>query len=202
MRRFAILASLLFLACEAEPPPPGLVIGTFDFVATLEAEGACILEDVAEVPQSISFTAILSHDPDTGKLWFRSGVTEQTGTLDENRFTVRTPAEGGIPREFAACSVARGRRCSFSFQEIARGEILSDCPQAEAFQATMDLPCPERQEDGTLLWHNCACARGTLEEVVRFEPRGDEVCTCIGRTRTEAVEDECRLVYRLEGEKQ
>jgi len=40
-----------------------------------------------------------------------------------------------------------------------------------------------------------------LEEIVRFEPRGDEVCTCAGRTRTETVASECRLVYRLEGKK-
>lgn len=201
MRRIAILLGLLLVACEAEPPPPGLVIGTFDFDATLERGGGCVLEDVAEVAQSFAFTAVLSHDPEAGTLWLRSGPTEQVGTLEENRFSVRTPAKGSIQREFSACTVAPGRLCAFKVVEVLEGEILADCPSFRSLQEPSDLPCPERGEDGTLLWHNCACARGTLEEIVRFEPRGDEVCTCAGRTRTETVASECRLVYRLEGKK-
>ena len=202
MRRFSILAGLLLAACEAEPPLPGDVVGTFEFKATLERDGACVLEDLAEVPQSFAFTAVLSHEAEAGRLWLRSGATEQTGTLEENRFSVRTPAEGSIPRQFAACSVARGQPCAFRVVEFLAGEILSHCPEVASRQDASELPCPEQREDGTLLWHNCACVRGTLEEVVRFEPEGDETCTCTGRTRTETIAGECRLVYRLHGFKQ
>lgn len=206
MRRIAILVSSLLLACAAEDPPPGTVIGTFDFVATLEPEGACILEEVNGTPASFSFTAILSHEPETGKLWFRSGATEQSGTIDGSRFSVRTPAEGaGIPRSFNACTVARRQPCAFLLTEAIEAEILSDCPAEFAERAADDdadaLPCPEPQEDGTLLWHNCACVRGRLEEAVRFEPVGEEICTCRGEEETEVFEGSCRLGYRLEAVK-
>lgn len=210
MRRIAILAGFL-LACAAEDPPPGTLIGTFDFVATLEPEGTCILEDVAGFPTSFEFSAILSHEVDGGKLWLRSGATQQTGSLDENTFTVRTPSSGGgIPRSFDACTVARRKPCPFLVTEQIEAAILSDCPvelaqalegSAEEEPQAQDLPCPEVGEDGRILWHNCVCARGRLEEIVRFDPEGDEVCTCVGRTRTEPFEGSCTLVYRLEGEK-
>lgn len=200
MRRIAILAAFL-LACEAEDPPPGSVIGTFDFVATMESTGECLLEEVPGVPSSFTFSAILSHDPRSGKLWLRSGATEQAGVIDGGRFTVKTPSDGGtIPRAFNACTVARRQPCGFQLVETIEAEILSDCP-TEFGQLADDLPCPETQEDGSLVWHNCACVRGTLEEVVRFEPEGGEVCTCAGRSQTETFEGSCSLVYRLEGEK-
>lgn len=200
MRRIAILAALL-LACDAEDPPPGDVIGTFDFVATLEPAGECLLEDVPGIPASFRFSAILSHDPATGKLWLRAGSTEQTGTIDGARFTVKTPAQGGgIPRTFDACTVARRQPCAFEVVETIEAEILSDCP-SDFVALAEDLPCPEMLDDGSLVWHNCACIRGTLEELLRFEPKGDEVCTCAGRTQTDAFAGACRLLYRLEGEK-
>lgn len=203
MRRIATLATLLLVACAAEEPPPGTVIGTFDFVATLEAEGDCLLEEIAGVPASFSFTAILSHEPEDDKLWFRSGATEQVGTLKGNRFFLETPEDGGgIPRAFNACTVARRQPCPFLLREVIDARIYSDCSgeldePAEAISAA----CPEMQEDGTLLWHNCACVRGRLEEVVWFVPEGTEVCTCQTDAGAEIFEGSCRLGYRLEGEK-
>lgn len=200
MRRIAILLCPLVVACAAEDPPPGNLIGTFDFLATLEPEGACILEEVAGVPESFSFTAILSHEPETGKLWLRAGATEQVGEIQGNQFRVRTPSEGGIPRTYSACTLARRQPCPLLLTEILEAEILSDCPRE--FEAENEaLPCPERGEDGSLLWHNCACVRGRLEEFLRFEAEEDELCSCQGVSRTEVFEGSCRLGYRLEGEK-
>lgn len=207
-----LLPVLLALAsCAPDPPPPGELIGTFDFVATLQPSGACVLEDVEGLPDRIRFTGTLSHERETGRVWLRSGGSEREGSLDGNRFTFRVPElPPGIPREFATCTVARRTPCSLAFTEILEGRILADCEGTRALAGAevgapdvggTEVACPEVQEDGSLRWHDCTCVEGRFVEEVAFDPPGDEDCLCAGRQQTRALEPGCELIYELQGAK-
>lgn len=202
--RWPLAILLALLSCAQDPPPPGELIGTFDFVATLRPSGACALEEISELPDPIRFTGVLSHEQETGKIWLRSGGSEREGTLDGNHFTFQVPvAPPGIPREFASCTLSRRVPCPLAFTEILEGRILAECQDEEDRWPPLapQIACPEEQEDGTLRWHDCTCIEGTFVEEVTFDPRADEICTCVGPQGTSELEGDCRLVYELIGVK-
>ncbi len=187
-----LLLAVIFASCGTSEPPPGEVIGTFRFVATLDAtteEGRCSFDGA---PPQLGFEGILSHDPSLEKLWLSTGSVRREGELDGAHFTTRTPAAGpGISRRLSGCT------CPLEMVEIIEGSLVAaaDCkgepasleaPEQEAsrlsgsrgFEGSArasdgSIPaaapvCPEVLPDGKLSWSDCSRVCGSVREEVEF----------------------------------
>lgn len=202
MRRPWFLLALVLLACSSEDPPPGEVVGTFAFVATLDESGApadglpnCTF---AGAPIRIQFDGTLSHDRATGAAWLQIDGTLREGTLEEEAFALHLPREPdgsirAIPRTLDACD------CELLFTEQYAGRLVkSTCLEPTAQTPLGPDTCPRIDEAGELSWDTCGALCGTLEERVRFEAGSACVCEVDGEQRP-APESGCAFVYTLQG---
>lgn len=193
-----LIVFTLLAACDTNEPPPGELIGSFRFVAQLEAGASperCLFSGA---PQQLSFEGVLSHDPLDGRLWITSGRSRREGMIENAHFVVRAPASGpGILRQMSACS------CGFRMVEVIEGDLLTPaaCSPSAVPVATPSRSCPELLDDGRLDWSDCGCVRGTIREEVEFvQPTEEEApCTCEIEEAMVPAPASCEFIYNLEG---
>lgn len=197
MRRLPILL-LLLTTCDLGDPPPGEVIGTFSFTATLRPDHACPFD---AIPEALSFAGTLSHDPEGGKAWMQIGRSLREGSIDRARFAAGMPFEEGgerkrVPRQFRNCT------CEFLFEETIEGVLVRSAvagcenvvPDEGEPTATS---CPRVDEEGKLAWDTCGSICGTLREEATRDAGASCTCTVEGaEVDAPAV---CELVYDLVG---
>jgi len=201
MRALALLlTAALLAACDSSEPPPGELIGSFRFVATLDAGASQSRCQFSGAPQQLSFEGVLSHDPLDGRLWITSSRSSREGTIENAHFAVRTPASGpGILRQMSVCS------CGFRIVEVIEGDLLAPaaCIPGGAISLIPPSPrsCPATLEDGRLDWSDCGCIRGSVREELEFvQPaEGEEPCTCEVDEAIVPAPTTCEFAYYLEG---
>lgn len=205
MFRVSVLALLSLLwACGSSEPPPGELIGTFAFRATLEpqSERSC---PYPESPERLDFEGILSWDPGTGAVWLSIGNRAREGLLDGNRFEAALPADS-VPRKLRSCG------CEMTFRERFQGMLVTDpalsCLDAsapvlavpvEALEISPEdngierFTCPGTTEDGAVDWGGCGGLCGTMIEAVAA-PSG---CVCELPGGPIAAPAQCEIRYKL-----
>lgn len=196
------VAAALLSSCDTTEPPPGELIGGFNFVATLGSpeggEDRCRFEGA---PAQITFEGVLSFDPSDGKLWITTGNVRREGEISEAHFQVRSPKDGpGITRRLRACS------CNLRIVEWIEGDLLtarSCLPEGVPPVGTTPQACPALLEDGGLDWSDCGCVRGELREELEFpavaEASAGEGCICEIDGVEGPAPERCSYVYSLEG---
>jgi hypothetical protein len=211
------VAAASLAGCDDTRPPPGEVIGAFQFVAELDdddaaADGRC---DLPESPQDLRFDAVLSYEPTprpdgSKRFWIQilgspGGLRE--GRLDGTRFVTRSPLDPDrVPRSLDACrldddgdGVPDRTRCTLGFAEFIEGDLLAQVPADGCTEAALaDCESCQLPPNGT---DKLAPVGGVCGEVVQDvvpEPPAD-ACFCTGGDGTVAPAAPCLLVYRLKG---
>jgi hypothetical protein len=215
----ALAAALALAGCDDVAPPPGEVIGTFQFAAVIEggdAEGRCAFP---ESPEQLGFDAVLSYEPapledGSRRFWIQilgAAGEPRAGRLTGTRFTTRSPPEPDrVPRSLETCrhdddgdGLPDRTRCTLGFAEYIEGDLLAQVPArgctAEALEAcgaACRLPAfdPAAGEDLPPVGGVC----GEVTEDVSPEP-AESPCLCTGGAGEPAPAAPCTIVYRLQG---
>jgi hypothetical protein len=213
----ALAAALGLIGCDDVAPPPGEVIGTFQFVAVIEndgGEGRCVLP---ESPGQLGFDAVLSYEPEpqgdgSRRFWIQIlGATGEprAGRLDGTRFTTRSPPEPDrVPRSLETCrhdddgdGQPDRTRCTLGFAEYIEGDLLAQVPAggctAEALEACGDTCRLPEGEPGSGELPPVGGVCGNLTEDVVPEP-AESPCLCTGAGEPSPAVP-CTIVYRLQG---
>lgn len=213
MRRAWTLLPFLLLACDSEEPPPGEVVGTFSFVATLDTGEPAAEEELPRclfsgAPPRIAFDGTLSHDRQTDQAWLQIDGSLRQGELHGAAFRLglQPEADGSVravPRTLDACD------CELFLVESMQGRLVkSGCTtvledgtvEAEPEEPATELgpdTCPRIDEAGELAWDTCGGACGTLEERVRFGTGTACICEVEGAGQ-HAPASGCAFVYGLQ----
>lgn len=194
-----LASALLWTGCETATLPPGEVVGTFAFEATLDPTqpDACRIDGVSE---TLSFNGVLAWDGDKREAWMQIDGALRLGSLEGADFEVGLePLPDGsvraIPRRLAACS------CELLLVERIAGTLVrsaSTCnEEVKADEILNETSCPRLDEEGEPAWDTCGGICGSLREQVRF---AETDCTCEdGGVAMAVPEAGCTLHYELRG---
>lgn len=198
----------LLLSCGSSEPPPGDLIGTFAFRATLEppAEQGCPWPDS---PERLDFEGIVSWEPAAETVWLTIGGVTREGRLEGDRFEAVLPGEeaGGraVPRKLRSCD------CEMEFLERFDLRLVDD-PLFSCLDQTVPITsiqglsiesepegpfdrsrCPRTLDDGTIDWGGCGGLCGNMVESVKSPPG----CMCTVEGVPGAAPSLCEIRYKL-----
>lgn len=197
MRRLLPLVPLL-VACGSDVPPPGELIGTFAFEATLDRGGDETLCRYDGLPEKLSFDGVLSWDRETSELWLQIDGVVREGHIDGAAFAAILPdPEGEGPRQVPR--KLRGCTCDMTMAERISGRVVRD-PAIDCASIALDpidTVCPRLDEQGEIDWASCGGVCGTLEETVTAHLP----CTCTVDDAEVSASQTCLIRYRLEAER-
>jgi hypothetical protein len=211
---FLAAAALALGGCDDVKPPPGEVIGTFSFTATLDTttrDGRC---NFSRTPTSMRFDAVLSYEPTpledgSRTLWVQilgSSAAPREGRLTGTRFIVRSPVDPDrVPRTLDACrldengdAVPDQTRCTLQFAEFIGGDLFAELPGGDAPCSAEALAACTTCALGTKGVEETGGICGDVTEDVVPETATD-ACLCTDDAGTVAGAAACSIVYRLEG---
>ncbi len=225
-RPLAILAALALAACDEVTPPPGELIGTFQFVAALaESDDLEAGGDRCELPESppaMRFDAVLSYEPTplpdgSRRVWVQvvgQPGAPREGRLEGTRFVVRAPPDPErVPRSLETCrydddgdGLPDRTRCTLGFAEFLEGDLLAQVPPG-CSEGDRSSCCTEQAladcggacllPDPTNL-SGVGGVCGTVVEDVAPEP-AEDTCLCTGSGGSIGPARPCTIVYRLAG---